>query len=312
MTRDTLFYLVVALIVGISVWLFRVDKGIKQTQEFIAEQSEQSQRRIPAVATAHVEKNINVEKAESKTRVQAEKEFLQQRLTEKQQRLDKQKQVLENLRAQRKEQASASYSSQIREGSNQLRELAIELRGYDNIEHDINRRADEVMRDQNSQAQVLKDRLDENIRSQENLIKQTQEQVVYWQFNNNYTTEQLARLAEAQALLESQKQDLDSLRQQRLSISSEVLTNSQVLQVEKERELGDLSQSRIDLQNEILTLNEELERLQEEQNQQRMSQMSIGSQILQAQRAYEQQQEQVRVLESSLKQKNEELNLITK
>lgn len=312
MTRDAFFYLIIALIIGISVWLFRVDKGIKQTQSYITEKTEEPPRRSPAATTTQVEKIVSTQKSESKARVQAEKESLQQRLNEERQSLDKQKQILETLRAQNKQQFSATYSSQILEGSNQLRELAVELRGYENLERDINRRADEVLRQQNSEAQVLKDQYDEDVRTQENLIKQTQEQVVYWQLNNNYTTEQQARLAEAQVLLESQKQQLENLRQQRLSISSGVLANSQAIQLQKERELGDLSQNRIDLQNEILSLNEELARRQEELNQQRMSQMSLGSQIFQAQRAYEQQQEQVRVLESSLKQKNEELNLLIK
>lgn len=310
MTRDAFFYLIMALVIGISVWLFRVDKGIKKTQEFITEQTEQLPRRTPAATSTQIEKIVSAQKSETKARVQAEKESIQQRLTDERQRLDKQRQDLENMRALNQQQVSTTSSSETLAGSNQLRELAIELRSYDNLEIDINRRADEVLRQQNSEAQVIKDGLDEAIRTQENLIKQTQEQVTYWQVNYNYTTEQLSRLAEAQAQLESQKKQLENLRQQRLSISSQVLANSQAIQLQKERELGELSQSRVDLQNEILSLNEDLARLQEEQNQQRMSQMSLGSQILQTQRAYQQQQEKVQVLESSLKQKNEELNLL--
>lgn len=310
MTRDAFFYLIMALVIGISVWLFRVDKGIKKTQEFITEQAELPPRRAPAATSTQIEKIVSTQKSEAKARIQAEKESIQQRLTDERQRLDKQRQDLENLRALNQQQVTATSSSEVLAGSNQLRELAIELRSYDNLERDINRRADEVLRQQNSEAQVIKDGLDEAIRTQENSIKQTQEQVTYWQVNYTYTTEQLSRLAEVHALLESQKQKLENLRQQRLSISSQVLANSQAIQLQKERELGDLSQRRIDLQNEILSLNEELARLQEEQNQQRMSQMSLGSQILQTQRAYQQQQEKVQVLESSLKQKNEELNLL--
>lgn len=312
MNKGSLYYFLMAVvIIGISVWLFRIDKGIKKAQEYIAEQGETSpQKRTPTATTSQVEKIISNQKSESKARVQAEKESLEKRLVEEQQRLEWQKQQLDTLRSQTTRQFATSYFSQIREGSSQLRELAVELHGYDGLERDINRRADEVLRDQNSLAQVVRDNLDEGIRAQENLIKQTQEQVVYWQFNNNYTTEQLARLAEAQALLESQRQQLDNLRQQRLAVSSQILTNTQAIQSAKEMELGELSQSRIDLQNEILSVNEELARLQEEQNKQRTSQMSLSTQIIQNQRIYDQQQEKVRGLESSIKQKNEELNLL--
>lgn len=311
MTKDTLFYLLIALIVGVSLWLFRVDKSIKQTQEYIAEQEQEPVRRTPAATPTQVERIINTQKTQNRIKVQTEKTSLEQRLNEERQRLEAQKQALDNLRTQNQEPTPSTFSTQIQEGSNELQNLYMELGNYDNAEREINRRADEIIRDQNSQAQVLRDRIDQDIRTQEDLIRQTQEQITFWQFNGNYMTEQIARLAEGQALLTQQQQQLENLKQQRLEISAQILENSRAVQAQKEQELGDLAQERTTLQSEMLNMNEELRRLQDEQVKQRSTQMSIGSQILQTQRVYQQQQERVRSLESALKQKNEELNLLT-
>ncbi|MGZ3774850.1 MAG: hypothetical protein ACXVCY_06490 [Pseudobdellovibrionaceae bacterium] len=309
MKRVYLSYLGIAFITGISLWLLRVNN-----KEISAQPVATQSTKEPALETkAQLKKNgdfkiITPENAKEFSRLVFEQNSLNQRLTVEKQKLEKQKQDLDTLRSQSQEKDLAPYSSQIQAENDQLRELAMELRGYENLEKDINRRADEVLKDQNSQSQVVKDGLDEGIRNQETLIKQTEEQVNFWQFNNNYTTEQQARLAEEQTLLNTQKQQLQDLRQQRLAVSEQVLTNTRQVQSEEEQELMNLSQERIDLQNEILTLNTELAQLQQQQSEQRASQMSLSSKIQQEEKAYEQQQQQVRTLEASLRQKQAEIN----
>lgn len=318
MTRETSVYLILALIVGVSIWLFRVDKGIKETQQVVVEQETNPTPVRNVATTTSVERIVSVQKEAARSRVQAELNAIQQRLNNERQKLAQQRQAIANLRAraatatEERAPMSSSYASQLEEGNNRLREFAADLQSLNNIESEINRQAASVLRDQSSQQQVLKDQLDENIKAQEELIKQTRDQIEFWRLNPNYTTEQLAQLEANRALLEEQQVQLQNLRQQRLALSNDILANSRAVQLDREQALADLSETRENIRDEMLVLSQTLSRLQEVQSQQRVSQGSLSSQIRQAERAYQQQQEQVQVLESSLNQKNEELNLLTR
>ncbi|MGZ3772000.1 MAG: hypothetical protein ACXVCP_20130, partial [Bdellovibrio sp.] len=191
---------------------------------------------------------------------------------------------------------------QIQQGSLELQNLAMELRNYDNVEREINRRADELIKDQNSQAQVVRDQLETNIRDVEAQMKQSQEQIDYWNLNRNYLTEELARLAEAQNALELQRQQLENLRQQRLELSTRILESERLIRAQKDQEIADLNQDKVNLQSQILNMNQEISRLQIEEDRQRVSRMSLASQIIRAQKDFDEEQNKIRNLESSLNQ----------
>ncbi|MBV2169739.1 MAG: hypothetical protein KUL82_13625 [Bdellovibrio sp.] len=306
MTRKNLFFLVIAFIVGVSVWIFYVNRGLKQTQEVLLEQAERPTRKVAAAPTTV----MVPENSALRARLISEAQSLEQKIAEERLRLALQKQNLDNLKARRQQQVATTYSSQIQSVNSQILDFADELHAYDLLETEINQKAADALRNQNSQAQVVRDQIDENIRVQESLMRKTQDEITYWQLNNLYVNEQQARLEGLQNLLEAQRQELDLMRQQRLAISSQVLLNSQSLQMDKDQALSDIAANREDIRSEVLALRDQLEQLQEAQNQVRSSQFSLNTQINQAQKSFEQQQEVIRSLENSLQQKTDELNLL--
>ncbi len=307
MTRKNLFFLVIAFIVGVSVWIFYVNRSLKETQDVLLEQSERPTRKV---ATASPATAPSPENSALRARLISEMQSLEQKITEERLRLASQKQNLDNLRARQQRQVVTTYSSQIQSVNSQILDFADELHGYDLLESEINQKAADALRNQNSQAQVVRDQIEENIRIQESLLRKTQDEITFWQINNLYVNEQQTRLAELQNLLEAQQRELEMMRQQRLAISSQILLNSQALQMDKEQALSDIAANREDIRSEVLLLREQLEQLQEAQNQVRSSQFSLNTQINQAQKSFEKQQEVIRDLESSLNQKTDELNLL--
>lgn len=314
MTRKNLFYVVIAFIAGVTVWIFYVNRGLRETQDIIVEQASRPVRRVssPSPVPTLVNKNGN---QAVRTRLIAQFQTLQQQLIVEQQKLDQQERELQVLREaeEQKNQPSeepTNNSSQISATSSQISEFIEELSSYDRLESEINRRASEALRDQNSQAQVLKDQLSEMIQNQEGLIRQTQDEIIFWQYNGSYVNAREARQAELQSLLESQQQQLADLRQQRLNISADILAQTRFLQEDKAQALSDLSESRNELRGEIQDLRGEIYRLQVQESQKRTSQVSSRAQLLQRQRDYEKQKQQVKSISDLLLEKNEEINLL--
>lgn len=297
----------IAFIVGVSVWIFYVNRSLKETQDVLLEQSERPTRKVAAASPATAP---STENSALRARLISEMQSLEQKITEERLRLASQKQNLDNLRARQQRQVVTTYSSQIQSVNSQILDFADELHGYDLLESEINQKAADALRNQNSQAQVARDQIEENIRIQESLLRKTQDEITFWQINNLYVNEQQTRLAELQNLLEAQQRELEMMRQQRLAISSQILLNSQALQMDKEQALSDIAVNREDIRSEVLLLRDQLEQLQEAQNQVRSSQFSLNTQINQAQKSFEKQQEVIRDLESSLNQKTDELNLL--
>ncbi|KYG62916.1 hypothetical protein AZI87_16765 [Bdellovibrio bacteriovorus] len=315
MTRKNLFYAIIAFVVGVSVWLFYVNREMRETQSLILQQAERPTRTVAAVP----ETNLAVERA----RVQSEITVLQQQISDERTKLQNQQRLLEEIRArtqnsmqnQNPNNSSAippqgSYGTQLRSTSNQIQDFLEDLQGFDRIQEDINQHASDLMRDQTSQAQMLKEQLDQDIRNMEAAVRETQQEWTFWVYNGNYINEKTARLSELQTLLETQRQQIEVLKQQRADVSAQALANTQAIQSEKQQALQDLQQTRLDIRDEIAALRQEMVQLQQVQSQAQSNQSTLSSQIRQAQENVRRQQEQIRVLESNLQQKNEELSLI--
>ncbi|WP_373999317.1 hypothetical protein [Bdellovibrio bacteriovorus] len=315
MTRKNLFYVIIAFVVGVSVWLFYVNREMRETQSLILQQAERPTRTVAAVP----ETNLAVERA----RVQSEITVLQQRINEERTKLQNQQRLLEEIRTrtqnsmqnQNPNSSSAippqgSYGTQLRSTSNQIQDFLEDLQGFDRIQEDINQHASDLMRDQTSQAQMLKEQLDQDIRNMEAAVRETQQEWTFWVYNGNYINEKSARLSELQTLLETQRQQIEVLKQQRADVSAQALANTQAIQAEKQQALADLQQTRLDIRDEIAALRQEMVQIQQAQSQSRNTQTTLSSQIRQAQENVRQQEQQIRVLESNLQQKNEELSLI--
>ncbi|UXR64916.1 hypothetical protein EZJ49_01455 [Bdellovibrio bacteriovorus] len=186
----------------------------------------------------------------------------------------------------------------------------MELNSYDRLSQDINRRADEALKAQSSQAQTIRNQIDDNIRVQQQAIAQTREQLVYWQTNFNDITVQQAQLTDLNDLLSQQEQQLELMQNEKLLLSAQALEGPRNVQAEREQALAEINSNRQDLQNEISVMRAQIQSLQEDIYQSTVSETSLRRQLLQTQRAYEQQQQQIRRLESSLLEKNAELNAL--
>lgn len=315
MTRKNFFLLGLAVIIGASVWLYFSYKGIKTTQDALVEQAERTRARrsasIPVVVSAPTE---NRAITATKARLQQEALTLQEQLLEANTNLQQSQQTLESLRARQQEESQAptadTFSSELQNSSLELQSFISELNSYDRLAEDINRRADEALRLQSSQAQVARSQIDENIRSQENYIRQTQDEIIYWQQNTNDLTAQQTRLEDLNNLLLQQQQQLELMQNEKLLLSSQALQGPQSVQQARAQALSDLDQDRSNLQEEIAIRRSQIQSLQENIYESTASDYSLRRQLLQTQRAVEQQQQQIRRLESSLIEKNAELNAL--
>ncbi|WP_374034783.1 hypothetical protein ACES2I_02540 [Bdellovibrio bacteriovorus] len=315
MTRKNFFLLGLAVIIGASVWLYFSYKGIKTTQDALIEQAERTRARRPAsipVVISPPPENRAV--AATKARLQQEALTLQQQLLEANTSLQQSQQALESLRARQQEESQAptadTFSSELQNSNLELQSFISELNSYDRLAEDINRRADEALRLQSSQAQVARSQIDENIRSQENYIRQTQDEIIYWQQNTNDLTARQTRLEDLNNLLLQQQQQLELMQNEKLLLSSQALQGPQSVQQARAQALSDLDQDRSNLQEEIAIRRSQIQSLQENIYESTASDYSLRRQLLQTQRAVEQQQQQIRRLESSLIEKNAELNAL--
>nr|BFD61790.1 hypothetical protein BdHM001_04710 [Bdellovibrio sp. HM001] len=315
MTGNSFFLLALVVIIGASLWMVRSYKGIQNTQTQLVERVEQIQQRRPASAPVVVTAAPdNKAVAATKARLRSEALNLQQQLTEENRKLEQQRQALESLQARQQENAQAptpdSYANELRESNLQLQDFMMELNSYDRLSQDINRRADEILKAQNSQMQAIRDQLDDNIRIQQQAIQQTREQLNYWQTNFNDITARQNELSVLNDLLSQQEQQLVLMQNEKLLLSAQALEAPSQVQADREQALAEINSNRQDLQNEIMGMRSQIQNLQEDIYQSTISETSLRRQILQTQRAYEQQQQQVRKLESSLLEKNAELNAL--
>nr|BFD58361.1 hypothetical protein CKG001_04680 [Bdellovibrio sp. CKG001] len=315
MTGNSFFLLALVVIIGASLWMVRSYKGIQNTQTQLVERVEQIQQRRPASAPVVVTAAPdNKAVAATKARLRSEALNLQQQLTEENRKLEQQRQALESLQARQQENAQAptpdSYANELRESNLQLQDFMMELNSYDRLSQDINRRADEILKAQNSQMQAIRDQLDDNIRIQQQAIQQTREQLNYWQTNFNDITARQNELSVLNDLLSQQEQQLVLMQNEKLLLSAQALEAPGQVQADREQALAEINSNRQDLQNEIMGMRSQIQNLQEDIYQSTISETSLRQQILQTQRAYEQQQQQVRKLESSLLEKNAELNAL--
>lgn len=320
MTRKNLFFLVIAFIVGVSVWIYHVNRGMKETQAVLLENAERTRPiapRIPVVVSNAETRSGKTPVAPSpeKERLATELLDLQDQLATARQQLEEQRQVLESYRSQQlvhteQQRTPANFSMQMQSSGMEIEGFSEDLRNFDREETEINRRADDLLRVQSSEAQASRDRVDENIRNQESALKLIEEDINYWKNTIVYGPEREARLSSLQSLLTLQKDQLELLRQEKTLISSQLLANNRAIIQEKEQRLEQVRSQRTALQDDINSIRQSMLQLEREQFQSRASRESILNQINRAQRGFESANGRVRTIEASIKEKADELTNI--
>lgn len=315
MTRRNLFYIVVAFIVGVTVWIFFVDRSLKQTQyELVNEvyvQKKQAQKavtRMPA-ATAPTSATITPRQMA----LQQDLENLNRQIEEGEVQRQRQQQSLETLQAQMAEQNQepTRNATQIRDYQAEILRFLEDIQRNEYAKGEVNRQSSFLLSDQGNSAQVAREQLDANIQNQENYLREIQGQISSWQNNSSYVNEQQQKLQELQEQWNEQNLILQDLKNQRSSIGLQTQAAARALQAEKEQVLSDLADDSASLLQEVQGLRQEVQRLQTSQFQQQRSQMSLRSQIQQLQGSLQRQDTTLQGLRSEFVSKQQELESIS-
>lgn len=315
MSRNTISTFSLILLIGAVMWFFHMNRQsetIESAEPLQAEQPAIAQT-MPRPTTPSSSPSTPPPIPPRASALSGELETLEQELAAAQEALQDQRQSFQELQGQSqglevRVPASDNLNAvQVLRSEMEMDNVMMELDSYRNLEAQITRQAEEQIRMQNSAAQMQMQQLEDSIRTQQDLIQRTREDLQFWNSNFNNLTEQQAQLQRLQTLLDEQNLQLDLMLQQRLLISSEALSNVQAIQAQKQNALANLQEERSSAQGEIESLRDSIIRLQQSQREIRNTQISLSSQLRQAQQSLQNQEAQVRALETSVEQKRQEL-----
>lgn len=164
---------------------------------------------------------------------------------------------------------------------------------------EIDRQADQSLREQSSVAQATRDQIDANIRLLEEAIRQSRSQISLLQWNSIHVSQQKEGLEYWGGLLAEQSQQLQDLKLQRAGISATVLQQNRGITSQAEARRADVLANEDTLRAEISEIRQELVRLRATQAQARQSSTSLAEEIRQERENYLNQRKKVSELESS-------------
>lgn len=315
MARRNLFYIVVAFIVGVTVWIFFVDRSLKQTQyELVNEvyvQKKQAQKAMTRMPSATAPTSATI--TPRQIALQQDLENLNRQIEEVEAQRQRQQQSLETLQAQMAEQNQepTRNATQIRDYQAEILRFLDDIQRNEYAKSEVNRQISFLLSDQGNSAQVARELLDVNIQNQENYLREIQDQISYWQNNASYVNEQQQKLQELKQQWSEQNVILQDLKNQRSSIGLQTQAAARALQAEKEQVLSDLADDSASLLQEVQGLRQEVQRLQTTQYQEQRSQMSLRSQIQQLQGSLQRQDTALQGLRSDFVSKQQELESIS-
>jgi chromosome segregation ATPase len=311
MTKNSLFILVIILVVGFGIWFTKFGQELKRTQEIVNEKHDDTQRLLRRRTAAVTETPVAATPDNSlkKFQLQQEVQALAAQVFQENQKLETQRQYLDDLR-NRTNPASTdiSYRNQVSTANREIQYLADILRSDQFNETDVQREVERIQAEQNSAVRFYQEQMDQNIKDQEILVRRTQEDLQYWSMNLNDLTLRDQNVQILQQQLADQNQQLQDMKVQRLEIAARALENMQAVQAQARQLANDNSQARADIQDEISSLREDIQRLESNYRQTRFTQMSAQSQVQQAERNIQGQQEVIRSIQELLREKQEQLN----
>lgn len=310
LTRKNFFLLGLAAIIGVSVWLYFTYLGVKRTQDALVEQA--SLIRPPRAPTA-----VPPRQAENKAilpttaRLQAEAVRLQEELVQENKLLAEKSLALESLRARQNEENQTptvdTFATDLRDRRFELNQFARDLNTNARLRDEVNRQADQLLREQSSQVQLARSQIDNTIRQQEVVVRQIESELSYWKENFNDLTLQQRKVAELRESLNTAKERLEIMQNEKLLLSAQALQNTQTVQTAKSQALADLDDEREGLSEEVTLLRAEIRRLQEQVYQSSNQSLLLQREIQRHEKAIRDQQQKIQKLETSLLKTNAEL-----
>ncbi len=308
MTRNSLIIVVVVLVVGFGIWFTKFGQELKRTQEIVNEKNDDTQRLLRRRTAAVTEKPV-VDNSLRKTQLQKEIQDLSNQLYQENQKLDSQRQYLDDIRKRgNSDRIEVNYRNQISTANQEIQSLTDSLRGDQYNETEIQREVQRITTETNSAARFYNEQMDKNIKDQEAIIRRTQEDLDYWTGNLNYMTLRDQNVQILQQQLAEQQQQLQNMKVQKLQISEQALEQTQAAQNRAREVASENAAARAEVQEQITNLREQIQRLEYAYRQTRFTQMSAQSQVNQAERNLQGQQEVIRSIQDLLQEKQNQFN----
>lgn len=241
---------------------------------------------------------------------QAQQEETRQQLTQEKQELERLRQDLDNLKSQQAQQVEKrilSYPTRISQDNQRIENMMSLLREHRLAEDDVNKTAQDYLREQSSAAQLAYEQIEQAIRSLEDSRTRTQEQIDYWNsFPPLVQPDQKAEYERLQNLKATLEQELQDLRAQKVQLSMAVLERTRAIHQMARQTKEDLIANENLIQDEIFSARNEITQIQQEQNRIRLNSGSLTEQMRKAQNDYQEQERKVKELEASLSDHNTE------
>jgi len=304
MPRNTILLILAVLVAMLLLWNFTSPTTADTTSEASTEIREPS---LPAVP-----KKLAPSIQEEALRSQKQEELaeLQQRLNEERIKQEQQAQTVAELkRRQESLSNTVGYSTLVRGRDTEIQNLLDVLSDYRDSEDDINRAAAESLQNQDSVARATRDQLDLQIQQLEQNIRNIQSDLAYLQnFAGGIDVTQIqAQNDLLNGQLADQLTQLNILKEQRLNLSTIVISNTTNIQSLAEQARNELRMSAADTQDQIFSLRSEIYRLQGAQYQSQAAQSTLKYQISKAEKDLESQNAEVRSLQQQILNKQSEL-----
>lgn len=313
MTARNFSLILIILFIGVAIWLQKQYTGYEVTIEPNSVATAAPQPAAVRAASTASPVTPSVTRQEEIRQLVLQSQALQTDLSSEQQALDDMQSQLEDLKAQQTQlsaepPAGAMTSFQVQANDFDIQTLSSSLAFFPEAERRIQQQAQQEMTLANSEAQLARDQLEQNIQLQESLIRQTQEDITFWQFGgSNYITEREARLSELQSLLAQQQDQLAAMRDQRMEVMNASMENRREIQAQSQQALRDLAGEQAEVQQQIGELRAQSWQGQATTYQIRSSQMTLRSQIQQLERAQQNQEQRVRTVQEAILQKEEQI-----
>ncbi|WP_413578726.1 hypothetical protein ACLVWU_09345 [Bdellovibrio sp. HCB290] len=310
MTKNSLFILVVLIVVGFGIWFTKFGQELKRTQTLVTESKDDTQRLLKRRTAAVPEVTSGVpQNSLKKDQLQQEVQALSNQLLQENQKLDTQQQYLDQLRERSNpDRLEFNYRNQVSQAHQEIEYLTDTLNNDQFSESRLQQEVQRLQSEQDVSIRYYNQQMDQNILQQEAVVQKLQQDLQDWQLNFNDLTLQAQRVQELQGQLAEQTQLLQDMKVQKLQLAAQSLERTQQIQNQARDVASQNTNARSEIQEEINSLREEIQRLEYSYRQTRFTQMSAQAQIQQAERNLQGQEDVIRSIRELLQEKQTQLN----
>ncbi|WP_413587590.1 hypothetical protein [Bdellovibrio sp. HCB274] len=310
MTKNSLFLLVVLFVVGFGIWFTKFGQELKRTQDLVTESNDDTQRLLKRRTAAVPEVTASTPaNSLQKDQLQQEVQGLSNQLLQENQKLDTQKQYLDQLRERNNpDRLEFNYNNQVSQAHEEIQYLTDTLNNEQFSESRLQQEVQRLQSEQDVSLRFYNEQMDQNILQQEAVVRKAQQDLQEWELNYNDLTLREQRVQELRAQLVEQTQLLQDMKLQKLQLAAQSLERTQQIQEQARDVASQNTAARSEIQEEIASLRDEIQRLEYSYRQTRFTQMSAQAQIQQAERNLQGQEDVIRSIRELLQEKQTQLN----